>query len=202
MISLKRCLGRCQSRDKARQLPDSPTQSSRRLLPAVLVGLRSSRWMPSRAWAEPPGRRADRAIETDLPPITVDFRDVAEEAGLTAPSRLGRRGPEEVHPRDHGQRRGHVRLRRRRPDGRVPRQRHDARRRRCRRARRRAISIAISAACGSRTSRARAGLARVGWAQGVCAGDYDNDGAARSLRRPTTVRACCTATRATARSAT
>ena len=91
--------------------------------------------------------------------------------------RLGRRRPEEVHPRSHRQRRGHFRRGRRRADGRVPRQRHDARRWRRRRSDRRAGSIETSAISGSRTSPSRAGLRHVGWAQGVCAGDYDNDGA-------------------------
>ena len=41
-------------------------------------------------------------------------------------------------------------------------------------------------------------LGKVGWGQGVCAGDYDNDGFAICLS-PTTATACCTTTRATAR---
>src|SRR4029453_10594749 len=34
--------------------------------------------------------RPATVIETDLPPITVDFRDLADQAGLTAPAASGR----------------------------------------------------------------------------------------------------------------
>ena len=108
--------------------------------------------MRFRAWDAPRGRRDRSApIKTDLPPIAVDFRDVAEAAGLTGRHVSGDRRPEEVHPRSYRQRGGHFRRGRRRLDGRVSRKRHDARRRRCRRAVARAGSIATSAVCGSRT---------------------------------------------------
>ena len=60
-----------------------------------------------------------------------------------------------------------------------------------------ATSIAISAGCGSRTS--PPAPASHGWGQGVCVGDYDNDGH-RDCSSPITARACSTATTATARS--
>jgi len=42
----------------------------------------------------------------------------------------------------------------------------------------------------------RAGLAHTGWGQGVCIGDYDNDGWKISMS-PITVRMCCITTTAT-----
>ena len=75
------------------------------------------------------------------------------------------------------------RLRQRRLARRAGAERHAARGRARREAtwtaggpRRPAASIATTTTARSRTSPTRAGLRRTGWASGVCAGDYDNDG--------------------------
>ena len=103
-----------------------------------------------------PTRRV-KAIETDLPPIAVDFRDVAVEAGLTAVERVGRARAEEIHPGNDGQRRRALRLRQRRPARPVPAATAPPSTARAAGRRRPAISIATSADCSSRTSPRRRG---------------------------------------------
>jgi hypothetical protein len=120
-------------------------------------------------------RRGVPVIETDLPPIRVDFRDLAVEAGLTARDVSG--GPDAkkyiLETTGHG-----IVLFDFDDDG--------------------WMDIFLTngttldgdgsgAAATGRLYRnrgglrfddvtARAGLAKVGWGQGACAGDYDNDG--------------------------
>ena len=62
-------------------------------------------------------------------PFNAHFTDVAEKAGLRAAGHLRRRRPQEVHPRNHGLRRGLPRLRQRRLAGHLPAHRHALRRR-------------------------------------------------------------------------
>src|SRR4029453_4182949 len=83
MSSLMRS-GELQRRDKARELRDSPLRRFAVLLLAVLIGcgLVDAFQGMGRTTRTP---RPSRVIETGLPPIGADFRDVAEEAGLTAP---------------------------------------------------------------------------------------------------------------------
>ena len=112
----------------------------------------------------------------------VTFTDVAARAGLVRAVDLRRRRSQAVHHRDQRRRRRVRRLRQRRLARRARAERHAARRRHARR-------IEAVAAAGAdvrlyrnrhdgtfdgrhRASRADA----VGWASGVCAGDYDNDG--------------------------
>jgi enediyne biosynthesis protein E4 len=116
-----------------------------------------------------------RQIETDLPPITVDFRDVAEAAGLTAVNVSGA----EIHKKYILETTGNgVALLDADGDG--------------------LLDVFLVNATtidgdgvGLRSTShlyrnkgdlrfedvtARAGLDRVGWGQGACVGDYDNDG--------------------------
>jgi hypothetical protein len=119
--------------------------------------------------------RPVQAVETSLPPITVDFRDVAPEAGLVAPNVSGAEARKRYILEATG---GGVALFDYDGDERLD----------------------VFFACGTTldpqpgteapTSRlyrnlgglrfedttSRAGLTRVGWAQGTCVGDYDNDG--------------------------
>jgi len=119
--------------------------------------------------------RPVKPIETDLPPISVDFRDIAEAAGLTGPSISGREDRKEYILEATG---NGVAILDFDNDGLVD------------------VFVASAttldpAGDASRaTSRlyrnlgklrfedvtVKAGLDRVGWAQGICAGDYDNDG--------------------------
>ena len=140
--------------------------------------------MHSREWVAPRGRaRPVSAIETDLPPI----------AWTSATSPRRRASPRRHVSGDDDRKKyileatgsgvAHLRLRRRRPDGRLPAPAATTLdRRRRRRTAPRVTSIATSAACASRTSPSPAGLRQSGWAQGVCVGDYDNDGAPRPVR--------------------
>ena len=104
-----------------------------------------------------------------------DFRDIAASAGLTAKTIIGGDRTKQVHPRNHRRRDGDPRLRRRRVAGHLSRQRRAAR------------EPAGDAAPISHLYRnsgdgtfadvtAKAGIGGRGWGQGVCAGDYDNDG--------------------------
>ena len=103
------------------------------------------------------------------------FIDVAKEAGLNAEDHFRRRTQEQVSARNHGLRRGLLRLRQRRLARHLPRQRHalegfpkgeeppqpplqEQSRRHVHRRH-----------CKGRTR-------ALGWGQGVCVGDYDNDG--------------------------
>ena len=120
--------------------------------------------------------RTGKPVETDLPPIAVDFRDVAEAAGLTAVERLGRRDQQ----KSTSSKRRAMASRcstaittacsmctsptaqpwmamdraQRRPD----------------------ICTGISGKMTFEDVTQKAGLAKVGWGQGVCVGDYNNDG--------------------------
>jgi hypothetical protein len=120
-------------------------------------------------------RRRVPTIETSLPPITVDFRDVAVEAGLTAPNVSGgEEGKQYILETTgsgvaifdfDGDERMDVFL---------------------------ANGTALDGDAKGASSTGHlyrnlgglrfqdvteaAGLGRVGWGQGVCAGDYDNDG--------------------------
>jgi enediyne biosynthesis protein E4 len=120
--------------------------------------------------------RPVKAIETDLPPITVDFRDVAESAGLIGVHVSGNADRKAFILEATG---GGVVLLDADNDGRLD------------------VFVTsgttldgdgAGAASTSHLYRNlgglafedvtdRAGLRRVGWAQGACAGDYDNDGA-------------------------
>ena len=121
--------------------------------------------------------RPVKPIETDLPPITVDFRDVAESAGLTAftcPANADRKayileatgGGVVLVDVDNDGLLDVFLASGTTLDG-------DGAGRP-----RRAISIATWAGLRSRTSRERAGLRRTGWGQGVCAARL------RQRRRP------------------
>jgi hypothetical protein len=121
-----------------------------------------------------PARRV-QPIETSLPPITVDFRDVAAQAGLVAPNVSGDGDRKRYILEATG---GGVALFDYDEDGRVD------------------VFVtsgttlepdpAASAATGHlyrnlgglrfEDVTRQAGLARAGWGQGVCVGDYDNDG--------------------------
>jgi hypothetical protein len=124
--------------------------------------------------ARRPARPATR-IETDLPPITVDFRDVAVDAGLTAVNVSGAPDKKKYILETTG---NGVAIFDFNNDGLMD------------------IFVANATTLdGGGLGKAstghlyrnrggmrfedvteRAGLARVGWGQGVCAGDYDNDG--------------------------
>jgi enediyne biosynthesis protein E4 len=120
--------------------------------------------------------RPAKTIETDLPPIVVDFRDVAEEAGLTAVNVSGG----EAHKKYILETTGNgVAIFDFDNDGLMD------------------VFVANATTLDGdgpgKTSTShlyrnrgglrfddvteRAGLTRVGWGQGVCVGDYDNDGA-------------------------
>jgi enediyne biosynthesis protein E4 len=119
--------------------------------------------------------RAVKPIETDRPPITVDFRDVAEQAGLTAPTISGREDRKQYILEATG---NGVALFDFDNDGLVDIFLPSA------------TTLEPDGETSNATSRlyrnrgqlrfedvsARAGLDRVGWAQGACVGDYDNDG--------------------------
>ncbi len=119
--------------------------------------------------------RPVRPIETDLPPITVDFRDIAADAGLTAQNVSGGQDAKKYILETTG---SGVALLDFDNDGLMD------------------VYIANGtildgegagkAATGHlyrnrgglrfEDVTARAGLTRTGWGQGVCVGDYDNDG--------------------------
>ena len=91
------------------------------------------------------------------------------------PARIRRRG-EELRHRSHRLRRGDVRLRQRRPRRHLPGERLDAR---PRAGGTPAPPAALYRNLGDGTFRdvtAEAGVANERWGQGVCAGDFDNDG--------------------------
>jgi hypothetical protein len=116
--------------------------------------------------------RPTKAIETDLPPITVDFRDLAEQAGLTIPVVSGRENQKQYVLETTG---NGVAIFDFDNDGLVD------------------VFVAgattLDANPGPSTSRlyrnlgqlrftdvtAKARLHQDGWAQGVCVGDFDND---------------------------
>jgi enediyne biosynthesis protein E4 len=120
--------------------------------------------------------RPVKPIETDLPPITVDFRDVAESTGLTGVHVSGNADRKAFILEATG---GGVALVDIDADGRLD------------------VFVTSGTTLDGDGPRAastshlyrnvgglafedvtdRAGLRRVGWAQGACAGDYDNDGA-------------------------
>lgn len=118
--------------------------------------------------------RPARVIETDLPPITVDFRDLAEQAGLTAPVISGREDSKQYILEATGT---GVAIFDFDNDGRMDAFAASA------------STLDSPAREGGATSRlyrnlgqlrfadvtAKAGVDRPGWAQGVCVGDYDND---------------------------
>jgi enediyne biosynthesis protein E4 len=120
-------------------------------------------------------KRSVRQIETSLPPITVDFRDLAEQAGLVAPNVSGAAERKRYILEAAG---GGVALFDHDGDGQLD------------------VFVTsgttFDAAQGGEAPTSRfyrnlgglrfadvtreAGLSRVGWAQGACVGDYDNDG--------------------------
>lgn len=116
--------------------------------------------------------RLARVIETDLPPIKVDFRDLAEEAGLTAAIVSGREDRKQYILEATGT---GVAIFDFDNDGRADVFVGSA-----------GTLDATGPAATSRLYRnmgelrfedvtAKAGLERPGWAQGVCVGDFDND---------------------------
>lgn len=116
--------------------------------------------------------RLARVIETDLPPIKVDFRDLAEEAGLTAAIVSGREDRKQYILEATGT---GVAIFDFDNDGRADVFVGSA-----------GTLDASGPAATSRLYRnmgelrfedvtAKAGLERPGWAQGVCVGDFDND---------------------------
>ena len=110
-------------------------------------------------------------------PLGVQFVNVAREAGLRAKTIFGSENKNKYPARDHRLRRGLLRLRQRRLARYLPGQRHALRSASTPRAKRRpTASTRTIATARSPTSPLKAGLARTGWGQGVCAGDYDNDG--------------------------
>ena len=129
-----------------------------------MIGLVGSRPAPSAA-------RGDAVAS-----LGFKFTEIASQAGLTAVTVFGGKDQQPLPARDHGQRRGAVRLRRRRLARRLPRQRHHPRRLpqgagadepSLSQPRRRHVRGRHRDAPGSAAS---------GWGQGACAGDYDNDG--------------------------
>lgn len=119
--------------------------------------------------------RPVKPIETDLPPIAVDFRDIAEEAGLKGPSISGSEDRKQYILEATG---NGVAILDFDNDGLMDVFVASA------------TTLDPSGEASRATSRlyrnlgqlrfqdvtVGAGLDRVGWAQGVCAGDYDNDG--------------------------
>jgi hypothetical protein len=141
---------------------------------AVAVGLAAT-WAPrarGQGMASPNRpRRPLPVIETDLPPIVVDFRDVAVEAGLTAPNVSGSPDRKKyiLETTGHG-----VVLFDFDGDGWTDVFLTNG-------------TTLEGAAATSHLYRnlgslrfedvsARAGFTKAGWGQGACAGDYDNDG--------------------------
>jgi hypothetical protein len=119
--------------------------------------------------------RPPRSIETDLPPITVDFKDVAETAGLTAANVSGADVKKKyilettgngvaVFDFDGDGLMDIFLVNATTLDGDGPG--------------RASTSHLYRNKGGLRFEdvTARAGVGRVGWGQGVCVGDYDNDG--------------------------
>ncbi|HEY8151764.1 MAG TPA: CRTAC1 family protein [Vicinamibacteria bacterium] len=120
-------------------------------------------------------RRPVTVVETDLPPVAVDFRDVAVEAGLTAPNVSGGQDKKKyiLETTGHG-----VVLFDFDNDGWMDVFLTNG------------TTLEGEARGAGATSRlyrnrgglrfedvsAKAGLTAVGWGQGACAGDYDNDG--------------------------
>ncbi len=144
---------------------------------ALLAMLSSARESAAQAGMASPTRptRPVKTIETTLPPITVDFRDVGEAAGLLGPNVSGTEDRKRYILEATG---GGVALFDYDGDGRLdvfvtsgttldPAPGTDA-----------PTSRLYRNLGGLRfedTTRA-AGLDKVGWAQGACVGDYDNDG--------------------------
>jgi hypothetical protein len=156
---------------------DTQSQNGNRLLIALLLAIAS--WVAADAFqGMGTARRAAkpvRPIDTDLPPITVDFRDVGSDAGLAALNVSGGRDAKKYILETTG---NGVAIFDFDEDG-LP-----------------DIFIANGTTLdGDGPGQAstghlyrnrgglrfddvtdRAGLTRVGWGQGVCVGDYDNDG--------------------------
>jgi enediyne biosynthesis protein E4 len=116
-------------------------------------------------------------IRTDLPPIAVDFRDVAEAAGLTGIHVSGDPARKKFILEATG---GGVAIFDADGDGRMDVFVVSGTTLDGTGAGERSTSRLYRNAGGLRFEdiTARAGLQHVGWAQGACAGDYDNDGAA------------------------
>src|SRR5437899_9081905 len=119
----------------------------------------------------PPPKR----IDTDLPPIAVDFRDVAEEAGLTAANVSGGEDHKKYILETTG---NGVAIFDFDNDGLMDVFVANATTLDGEGAGKTATSHLYRNRGGLRFDdvTARAGLTKVGWGQGVCAGDYDNDG--------------------------
>ena len=172
-------------------------------LAVVLCGGAGIEAYQGMASSKRPTRRV-KAIETDLPPITVDFRDVAVEAGLIAPQRLGRGEREKKYILEttgsgvaifdfDGDGWMDVFL----GNGTTLDGEGGGRQRRP------AISIATSADCSFQdVTRSRRASARVGWGQGACVRRLRQRRRRRPVRRLLTARACSIATRAAAASRT
>jgi hypothetical protein len=142
-------------------------------MPALLFGASLLRAFQGMATAPRPNRRAP-VIETNLPPIRVDFRDIAESAGLSATNVSGSPSHKKYILETTGQGVGifdydNDGL----PDIFV------------------VNAATLDAKEGQHTTNhlyrnlgnmrfqdvtSAAGLSRSGWGQGVCIGDYDNDG--------------------------
>ncbi|MGI9072590.1 MAG: CRTAC1 family protein [Bryobacteraceae bacterium] len=142
------------------------------LTPALLFGVSILHAFQGMATAPRPNRRVP-AIETNLPPIRVDFRDIAEQAGLSATNVSGPDSHKKYILETTGQGVGIFDYDN---DGRPD------------------IFIVNATTLDSKGEQPtshlyrnlgslrfkdvtrEAGLTRSGWGQGVCIGDYDNDG--------------------------
>jgi hypothetical protein len=151
------------------------------LLPLVLLGSLTASWVVVdgfQGMASPtrPARPVAR-VDTDLPPIAVDFEDVAERAGLTAPNVAGSDTVKKYILETTG---NGVALFDYDNDGRVDIFIPNG-----------AASVGDAQSAANAPSAhlyrnagglrfedvtASAGLTQTGWGQGVCVGDYDNDG--------------------------
>ena len=151
----------------------SPGASLLLLLALVLLPRPGALAQQGMASPTRPARKV-RTIETDLPPIQVDFRDVAVEAGLVAPNVSGGEDRKRYILETTG---GGVALFDYDGDGRVDVFLANG------------TTLDAEAKTGltshlyrnlgglrfEETTR-KAGLTKVGWGQGTCVGDYDGDG--------------------------
>jgi hypothetical protein len=158
--------------ERSRRLARTPAAAA--LVAALALHAGQSPAQQGMASPTRPARRV-QAVESSLPPITVDFHDVAVEAGLVAPNLSGAVDRKRYILEATG---GGVALFDYDGDGRVDVFVTSG------------TTLDPDPAAGDATSRLyrnlgglrfedvtrQAGLARAGWGQGVCVGDYDNDG--------------------------